>query len=87
MIFIVSHPNYQLLSKVVLFSYFLLLACKNSVDFNTQALTIAADCLFIIDMGLNIVVYRFVGNYSYTDNYINISEMMVNLLVVVSFFT
>lgn len=87
MVFIVSHPNYQLLNKIVLFSYFVMLACKNNVDFNIDALIIAADCLFIIDMVLNIIVYRFVGSYSYTDNFINLLEMLVNLLVVVTFFT
>lgn len=82
----ILHPYYKRLYAFLLVVYVVLLVLPNSTV-GVLPLCYALDALFAIDMLLNIVVFKFYGEYSYTSSGLNILELAINVLVLISSFT
>jgi branched-subunit amino acid ABC-type transport system permease component len=83
---VLTHRYYRIFSIVTLVLYIALLCVKNSVGEVAIPLFLAFDAIFLLDMLLKVIIYRFVGRYSYTDRNINVIDMVINLFVIVSLF-
>jgi hypothetical protein len=86
--FLVKHPTYRYVSIITLSLYVVLLCVRSSIPQTVATpLFLAFDCLFFIDMLLNILVYGFVGKYAYLDNGVHVLDLLINILVVVNIIT
>ncbi len=76
------------MESVLLVAYlvFIILNNEKEPDF-THGLLMVIDVIFVLDMLMRIVAYRFRGKYSFLSSNSNILELVINLVTFVSWFT